>query len=79
MKTRASEIKARWPVEYESAITTHTRSESTETAGCAQDALKILKEFNYIRNDTEAYLYDVIKWGLGEVDEQPNPDEYGLS
>jgi hypothetical protein len=41
-------------------------------------ALSILKQYNNLRTDTEAYLYNVIQWGLGEVDEQPNPSDFGL-
>lgn len=40
-------------------------------------ALKIIRAFNPLHNDTEAYLYDVAEWGLGLIDE-PNPEDFGI-
>ena len=44
----------------------------------AQEALYILREFNNIKNDTDAYLWDIIEWGLGERRERPVPQQYGI-
>lgn len=45
----------------------------------AQIALEILKKFNRLKNDTDAYLYEIILWGLGESNNKPNPEDYGIS
>jgi len=42
-----------------------------------QEALEILKKYNRLRNDLEAYLYYVIEWALGEGP-KPNPKDYGI-
>lgn len=44
----------------------------------AEDALRVIKSHNHIRNDRDAYLYRLTEWALGEVDERPDPVEYGL-
>ena len=40
------------------------------------EALKILQSLNPIRNDVDAYLYDIAEWGLGNRNEKPDPSEY---
>ena len=40
-------------------------------------ALNILKLYNPLRNDLDAYLLDIIEWGLGEC-ERPDPKDFGL-
>lgn len=44
----------------------------------AIEALKILLEFNRIRNDLDAYLFDIIQWGLGDIQDRPDKSDYGL-
>lgn len=44
----------------------------------AINALTILKRFNGLRNDLDAYLFEVIRWGLGERKTKPKPEIYGL-
>jgi hypothetical protein len=44
----------------------------------AQEALYILREFNNIKNDIDAYLWDIIEWGLGERRERQVPQQYGI-
>ncbi len=41
------------------------------------EALKILWTYNPIRNDLDAYLLDVINWGLGKQG-KPNPKDFGI-
>ena len=42
------------------------------------NALEIIQEFNNLRNDTDAYLHSVIEYALGDIDEEPKPEDYGL-
>ena len=44
----------------------------------AREALAILKPFNPLSNDRDAYLYAVIEWGMGESETRPEPQDYGL-
>jgi hypothetical protein len=44
----------------------------------ARDALRVLMSYNRMRNDLEAYLYAVAQYGLGEIEKQPNPEDYGV-
>ena len=41
----------------------------------AIEALKIINEFNYAKNDTEAYLYLVARWGMG-LELKPSPKDF---
>ncbi len=41
------------------------------------DALSVIHSHNLRHNDLEAYLYDMGEWGLGRLDERPNPADYG--
>ena len=41
------------------------------------EALKILKHYNRMHNDLEAYLYHVAEWGLG-LCPRPNPKHFGV-
>ena len=41
-------------------------------------ALETLKRHNPLHNDFEAYLYEIAKWGLGNIDTLPSPSDYGL-
>ena len=43
----------------------------------ARKALMILKKYNPLHNDFEAYLFEITKWGLGET-EKPDPKDYGI-
>ena len=40
-------------------------------------ALLILKKNMPLHNDFDAYLFDIIEWGLGNGD-KPNPENFGL-
>lgn len=44
----------------------------------ALTALDELKRWNRIHNDLEAYLFEVARWGQGETDEQPKPEDFGV-
>jgi hypothetical protein len=41
-------------------------------------ATEIIKRHNHLRNDFNAYLYEVCNFGLGFRDDLPNPKDYGL-
>ena len=41
-------------------------------------AIKTLRAHNHLRNDTDAYLNEVCAYALGEVDTEPQPEDYGL-
>ena len=40
--------------------------------------IEIIKRHNYLRNDFDAYLYEVCNYGLGFREKLPNPKDYGL-
>jgi hypothetical protein len=40
-------------------------------------ALKTIKRYNGLRNDMDAYLYEVAEYALGFI-EKPNPEDFGL-
>ena len=42
------------------------------------EALTILKRFNHISNDLDAYLFHIIEWAQGEEPEKPTPEQYGI-
>lgn len=42
-------------------------------------ALVEIKGFNRLRNDLDAYLFEVAKYALGETDEKPSKKDYGLA
>ena len=44
----------------------------------AIEALQILKRYNRLRNDLEAYLFEIINYGLNFRSEKPNPNDYGI-
>jgi len=44
----------------------------------AVDALLQLKKLNPLRNDFDAYCYELVCWGLGQLAEKPNPEDFGL-
>jgi hypothetical protein len=41
-------------------------------------ALEILKKYNPLRNDFDAYLYSVCEYALGKEEEKPELEYYGL-
>ena len=43
----------------------------------ATEALKILKKYNPLRHDTDAYLFEIVDWGLGKR-EKPSPVDFGI-
>lgn len=51
---------------------------SDRTAERADEALRELKKYNRIHNDLEAYLYEIIQWGLREQAIRPNPKDFGI-
>jgi hypothetical protein len=42
------------------------------------EALEIIKEFNNLKNDKDAYLFNLVEYALGETDEKPDPVNFGL-
>jgi hypothetical protein len=43
-----------------------------------EEALREYQRFNHIRNDFDAYLWEMGRWALGEIDEKPSRKDYGL-
>lgn len=43
------------------------------------EALKIIQAFNGMRNDLDAYLYDIAEWGLGKRKDKPKKEDFGLA
>ena len=44
----------------------------------ADVALTEIEKYNPIRNDLDAYLYDIAEWGLGIIPDKPNPKDFGV-
>ena len=44
----------------------------------ARQALAEINEYNHIRNDLDAYLFDLAEWGLGLRKDRPNKKDFGL-
>lgn len=44
----------------------------------ARSSLKIIKQYNPLRSDRDAFLYAVAEYGLCEELASPNPEDYGL-
>ena len=44
----------------------------------AIEALEIIKRWNILRNDLDAYLREIANWGLGLRPTKPNESVYGL-
>lgn len=42
-----------------------------------EEILAEIKSFNGLRNDRDAYLYDLIEWGQGIEAEKPTAAEFG--
>lgn len=42
-------------------------------------ALRLIKSFNYLRNDLDAYLFEVYLCGIGEREDWPDPKDYGIN
>ena len=42
------------------------------------DALKEYQHSNPILNDLDAYLYELGKWGLGEEEDKPTREKFGI-
>ena len=40
-------------------------------------ALEITKKYNSVKNDMDAYLYEVCEYALG-FSEKPDPEDFGL-
>ena len=43
-----------------------------------EKALTAYQRCNHIKNDLQAYQYDMGLWALGECDKEPNPNDFGL-
>ncbi len=41
-------------------------------------ALVEIDRYNGVNNDLDAYLAEVAKWGLGEIEEKPDRQSYGV-
>lgn len=44
----------------------------------AQKALEVIKRFNRLRNDVDAYLFEVANFGLGVRETMPELGDFGL-
>ena len=44
----------------------------------AEAAFNILQKYNGLRNDLDAYLYDVAEWGKGFLENAPDPESFGI-
>ena len=44
----------------------------------AHAALQEINRYNRMHNDLEAYLFEIAKWGMGETEEHPKPESFGL-
>ena len=40
--------------------------------------LKMICEYNPLRNDRDAFIQELCEYGLGHIDEEPKPAEFGL-
>ena len=45
----------------------------------AREALREINRHNRLNNDLDAYLFDLAEWGIGETDERPKLESFGLS
>lgn len=45
----------------------------------AYAALHELQKWNRLHHDLDSYLFNIAEWGLGEIDEKPNPESYGVT
>lgn len=43
-----------------------------------REALEAYQEFNRVRNDLDAFLFEFGKWALGEITEKPDPKDFGI-
>ena len=50
----------------------------SELGARAIEALEEIKKRNRLRNDLDAYLYEVANWGLGIREDAPDPEDYGV-
>ena len=44
----------------------------------AYKALEIINQYNHINNDLQAYLFDLGEWGMGKIEHEPSPADFGL-
>ena len=42
-------------------------------------ALTVLRNYNRLKNDLDAYLYEITEYGLGNRKEFPNKEDYGIT
>jgi transcriptional regulator with XRE-family HTH domain len=45
----------------------------------AGEALRIMQEYNPLRDDMDAFLYEIGRWGLGERSDRPAGKDYGIA
>ena len=62
-------------IEYESPEEEFDRIEDLEKA---RTALREIDRLNRVNNDLGAYLSAMAEWGLGELDEKPKLEDFGL-
>jgi hypothetical protein len=43
-----------------------------------EEAFRILRKYNPLRNDLDAYLYAICLWGEGEEPLKPIPEHFGV-
>ena len=53
-------------------------AERIQAGETAIEALKEYQKYNRIRNDSEAYCYELGEWALNRVSKKPNPENYGI-
>lgn len=45
----------------------------------AHAALEECNKYNHINNDLQAYLFDKCEWGMGKIDHDVKPEDFGLA
>jgi len=43
------------------------------------EALEEYQKYNSLANDLDAYLFYLGQWALGESDEKPNAEDFGIN
>ena len=43
-----------------------------------QQILKEIQKYNLIKNDLDAYLFELVEFALGRRIDRPEPEDYGI-